>query len=65
MVGGAGTCYMVGMKYLYGGVVSGVVRAVGMGVMSEKRGVKNDCWMGVVFSGMLGLGIMLMREGKS
>ncbi len=56
---------MLGIKFLFGGVVTGVVRGMGMGYVSEKRGIKNDCGMGMVLSGFFWIGMILIRFLKS
>lgn len=51
--------YVVGAPLLLGAFVAGMVCALATGYVSDNSRVKQDTVMGVVFSGMFGLGIVL------
>lgn len=51
--------YIVGAPLLLGAFVAGMICALLTGYLSENSRVKQDTVMGVVFSGMFGLGIVL------
>ncbi|MGD1888835.1 MAG: metal ABC transporter permease [Cohaesibacteraceae bacterium] len=51
--------YMVGLPLLIGAFIAGMVCALATGYLSTISRVKQDTIMGVVFSGMFGLGIVI------
>jgi len=51
--------YIIGIPLIIGAFVAGMTCAVATGYLSENSRVKQDTVMGVVFSGMFGLGIVL------
>ncbi|APH72146.1 metal ABC transporter permease [Aquibium oceanicum] len=51
--------YIIGIPFAIGAFVAGMVCAIGTGFLKENSRVKEDTVMGVVFSGMFGLGIVL------
>ena len=51
--------YIAGLPLAIGAFAAGMVCALGVGFLKENRRVKEDTVMGVVFSGMFGLGIVL------
>ncbi|OJJ10638.1 hypothetical protein BKI51_17355 [Alphaproteobacteria bacterium AO1-B] len=51
--------YIVGLPLILGAFAAGMVCAVATGYLSTNSRVKQDTVMGVVFSGMFGLGIVL------
>jgi len=51
--------YMLGFPYLIGAFAAGMFCAVATGYLAENSRVKPDTIMGVVFSGMFGLGIVM------
>ncbi len=51
--------YIVGLPLIVGAFAAGMVCAVATGYLSTNSRVKQDTVMGVVFSGMFGLGIVL------
>jgi manganese/iron transport system permease protein len=54
--------YVVGIPLAIGAFAAGMFCAVATGYLSENSRVKEDTIMGVVFSGMFGLGIVLYRK---
>ena len=51
--------YVIGAPLLLGAFVAGMVCALATGYVSDNSRIKQDTVMGVVFSGMFGLGIVL------
>jgi ABC-type Mn2+/Zn2+ transport systems, permease components len=51
--------YVVGLPLSAGAFVAGMVCAIGTGYLKDNSRIKEDTVMGVVFSGMFGLGIVL------
>ncbi|WP_040672638.1 metal ABC transporter permease [Nitratireductor indicus] len=51
--------YMAGLPFAIGAFVAGMVCVTGIGFLKENSRVKEDTVMGVVFSGMFGLGLLL------
>ena len=51
--------YIIGIPLAIGAFAAGMVCAIGTGFLKENSRVKEDTVMGVVFSGMFGLGIVL------
>jgi iron/zinc/copper transport system permease protein len=62
---GVAISYLLGISYFYGAVVVGVLTALGIGVISQNSRVKNDSSIGIVFSSMFALGIILITKVKS
>jgi len=57
--------YIVGLPYAVGAFVAGMICALATGFLKENSRVKQDTVMGVVFSGMFGLGIVLYTKIQS
>ncbi len=51
--------YILGLPLIFGAFVAGMTCALATGYLAENSRVKQDTVMGVVFSGMFGLGIVL------
>ena len=51
--------YLVGIPYAIGAFVAGMTCALATGFLKENSRIKQDTVMGVVFSGMFGLGLVL------
>ena len=51
--------YLIGLPLILGAFAAGMVTALATGYLSENSRVKQDTVMGVVFSGMFGLGIVI------
>ncbi|MEO0382046.1 MAG: metal ABC transporter permease [Pseudomonadota bacterium] len=51
--------YLVGLPLLIGAFIAGMVCAVATGYINDNSRVKQDTVMGVVFSGMFGLGLVI------
>ena len=57
--------YMAGLPLAFGAFVAGMVCALGTGYLKANSRVKEDTVMGVVFSGMFGLGLVLYTKIQS
>ncbi|MBO1004879.1 metal ABC transporter permease [Pseudogracilibacillus auburnensis] len=62
---GVAISYMLGINFFYGAVVTGVLTALGIGVISQNSRIKNDSSIGLVFSAMFALGIVLITAAQS
>lgn len=57
--------YLLGLNLLGGAVVAGVATALGVGWLSRRGTVREDAAIGVVFTGMFALGILMMSTVNS
>ncbi|GGA90200.1 membrane protein [Brucella endophytica] len=57
--------YIIGIPYAIGAFAAGMICALGTGFLKENSRVKQDTVMGVVFSGMFGLGLVLYTKVRS
>ena len=62
---GAVVAYIVNIPLVVGAFVAGMVCALLTGYLNENSRIKQDTVMGVVFSGMFGLGIVLYTKIQS
>jgi manganese/iron transport system permease protein len=57
--------YIVGFPYAVGAFIAGMVCAIATGFLKDNSRIKQDTVMGVVFSGMFGLGLVLYVKIQS
>ena len=57
--------YIVGVPYAVGAFTAGMICALATGFLKENSRIKQDTVMGVVFSGMFGLGLVLYVKIQS
>jgi manganese/iron transport system permease protein len=57
--------YIVGFPYAVGAFAAGIICALATGFLKENSRIKQDTVMGVVFSGMFGLGLVLYVKIQS
>lgn len=57
--------YIIGIPYAVGAFVAGMFCALATGFLKENSRIKQDTVMGVVFSGMFGLGLVLYTKIQS
>lgn len=57
--------YVLAIPYVVGAFFAGIVCALATGFLKENSKIKEDTIMGVVFSGMFGLGLLLMTKVDS
>ncbi|MEJ7818791.1 MAG: metal ABC transporter permease [Rubrobacteraceae bacterium] len=59
------TAYLLGLNLLLGAVVAGVATAFGIGWLSRRDSLREDTAIGITFTGMFALGILLMSTVNS
>ena len=57
--------YIIGIPYAIGAFAAGLFSAVATGFLKDNSRIKQDTVMGIVFSGMFGLGLVLYLEIES
>jgi ABC-type Mn2+/Zn2+ transport system permease subunit len=62
---GVAISYMLGISYFYGAVATGILTAIGIGVISQNSRVKSDASIGIVFSAMFALGVILVTKAQT
>lgn len=62
---GVAISYMLGINYFYGAAVTGILTAVGIGIISQNSRVKSDSSIGIVFSAMFALGVILVTKAQT
>lgn len=62
---GVALSYMFGVSFFYGAAFTGILTALGIGVISQHSRIKNDASIGIVFSSMFALGIILITTAQS
>ena len=54
--------FLLGLPLIIGAFVSGLICALGVGYLKENSRIKEDTVMGIVYSGMFGLGLVLFTK---
>jgi manganese/iron transport system permease protein len=54
--------YLVGIPLLVGAFIAGMICSVATGYLSDNSRIKQDTILGVVFSGMFGLGLVIFAS---
>jgi manganese/iron transport system permease protein len=62
---GVAIAYLVGWPLGVGALITGILAAVGIGTLSQRREIKEDTAMGVIFAGAFALGIALLSTQRS
>ncbi len=62
---GVAIAYLVGWPLGVGALIAGILAAVGIGALSQRREIKEDTAMGVIFAGAFALGIALLSTQRS
>jgi len=57
--------YLIGIPYVIGAFVAGLLCAVTTGYLADNSRLKEDTVMGIVFSGMFALGILLFNQTRT
>lgn len=57
--------YIIGMPFAVGAFVAGMICAISTGFLKNNSRIKHDTVMGIVFSGMFGLGLVLYVKIQS
>ncbi|WP_376750318.1 metal ABC transporter permease, partial [Agrobacterium pusense] len=62
---GVVVAYIVGIPLSIGAFIAGMICALGTGFIKENSRIKEDTVLGIVFSGMFGLGLVLYVKVQS
>lgn len=62
---GVAISYMLSINFFYGAAVTGILTALGIGVINQNSRIKNDSSIGIVFSAAFALGIILITLAQS
>lgn len=62
---GVAVAYIAGGSLFLGGLAAGVIAALGIGWLTRGRQIKEDTAIGVVFAGMLALGVAIISTARS
>lgn len=62
---GVAVSYFLGISYFIGATVFGILSAIAIGKISQKKIIKNDTSIGIVLSAFLALGIVLIYKAQS
>jgi ABC-type Mn2+/Zn2+ transport system permease subunit len=57
--------YLNGWNIFGGAVVAGLITAVGIGWLAQHRALREDTAIGILFTGMFALGVLLMSTARS
>lgn len=57
--------YIIGIPFSIGAFIAGIICALGTGFVKENSRIKEDTVLGIVFSGMFGLGLVLYVKVQS
>ncbi|MDQ3509584.1 MAG: metal ABC transporter permease [Actinomycetota bacterium] len=57
--------YLLGVNLLGGAIVAGVATALGVGWLSRRQSLREDTAIGITFTGMFALGVLLMSTVSS
>ena len=57
--------YLLGWPLGVGALITGVLAAIGIGALSQRKEIKEDTAMGVIFAGAFALGIALLSTQRS
>ena len=62
---GVAISYLLGINFLIGAIVTGLVTALGIGFVSQNSRIKNDTAIGILFTSAFALGIILISFLRS
>lgn len=62
---GVAISYMLSINFFYGAVITGMIAAVGIGLVSQNSRIKSDSSIGIVFSAFFALGIILISKAQT
>jgi ABC-type Mn2+/Zn2+ transport system permease subunit len=62
---GVVVAYLNGFSLSVGALLAGVCTALGIGWLSRREAIREDTAIGVVFTGMFALGVLLMSQARS
>lgn len=62
---GVALSYMIGINYFIGAVLTGVITAIGIGFVSQNSRIKHDMAIGIMFTSVFAVGVILVTFMKS
>ncbi|KZE68396.1 manganese ABC transporter permease [Fictibacillus phosphorivorans] len=62
---GVAISYMLGINFFFGAVLTGVLTAIGIGYVSQNSRIKHDMAIGIMFTSMFAVGIVIITMMKS
>jgi manganese transport system permease protein len=62
---GVAISYMLGISFFFGAVFTGVLTAIGIGYVSQNSRIKHDMAIGIMFTSMFAVGIVIITLMKS
>jgi iron/zinc/copper transport system permease protein len=62
---GVAISYMLGVNFFFGAVLTGVLTAVGIGYVSQNSRIKHDMAIGIMFTSVFAVGIIIITLMKS
>ncbi len=62
---GVAISYMLGINFFFGAVITGVLTAIGIGYVSQNSRIKHDMAIGIMFTSMFAVGIVIITMMKS
>jgi ABC-type Mn2+/Zn2+ transport system permease subunit len=62
---GVAISYMLGISFFIGAVFTGILTAIAIGYVSQNSRIKNDVSIGIMFTAMFAIGIILITMMKS
>lgn len=62
---GVAVSYMLGINFFIGAVITGVLTAIGIGFISQNSRIKHDMAIGIMFTSVFAVGIILITFMKS
>lgn len=62
---GVAISYMLSINFFYGAVVTGMLAAIGIGLVSQNSRIKSDSSIGIVFSAFFALGVILISKAQT
>ncbi|MCM3716842.1 metal ABC transporter permease [Fictibacillus phosphorivorans] len=62
---GVAISYMLGISFFLGAVITGVLTAIGIGYVSQNSRIKHDMAIGIMFTSMFAVGIVIITLMKS
>jgi manganese transport system permease protein len=62
---GVAISYMLGISFFFGAVITGVLTAIGIGYVSQNSRIKHDMAIGIMFTSMFAVGIVIITLMKS
>jgi ABC-type Mn2+/Zn2+ transport system permease subunit len=62
---GVVVAYLQGMNLFFGALIAGLLTALGIGWLSGREAVREDTAIGVLFTGMFALGILIISRARS